>query len=107
MIPEPCQPPRECPMLHYRKTLTNVAHADTPTTCTDPSSKSVIAPVAACPMQYTVELTLEEIYFGCLKKVTHKRKVLLDNGEYLEEPRTLTIDVKPGLPSGTRFVFEG
>lgn len=54
-----------------------------------------------------MELTLEEIYFGCLKKVTHKRKVLLENGEYFEEPRTLTIDVKPGLPSGTRFVFEG
>mmetsp|Transcript_5049 Transcript_5049/g.10956 ORF Transcript_5049/g.10956 Transcript_5049/m.10956 type:complete len:346 (-) Transcript_5049:616-1653(-) len=56
---------------------------------------------------YTVELTLEEIYHGCLKKVTHKRKVLLESGEYMEEPRTLTIDVKPGLPSGTRFVFEG
>jgi hypothetical protein len=57
--------------------------------------------------QYTVELTLEEIYHGCLKKVTHKRKVLQDNGDYFEEARTLTIDVKPGLPSGTRFVFEG
>ncbi|KAJ9528325.1 hypothetical protein QJQ45_014309 [Haematococcus lacustris] len=56
---------------------------------------------------YTVELSLEELYFGCLKKVTHKRKVLLEGGEYLEEPRTLTIDVKPGLPTGTRFVFEG
>ncbi|KAF5832029.1 radial spoke protein 16 [Dunaliella salina] len=56
---------------------------------------------------YTVELTLEEIYFGCLKKVTHKRKVLHENGECTEEQRTLTIDVKSGLPSGTRFVFEG
>ena len=58
-------------------------------------------------MQYTVEMTLEEIYHGCLKKVSHKRKVLLESGEYIEEPRFLTIDVKPGLPSGTRFVFEG
>ncbi len=58
-------------------------------------------------MQYSVELTLEEIFHGCLKKVTHKRKVMLENGEYMEELRTLTIDVKPGLPSGTRFVFEG
>ncbi|GAX80192.1 hypothetical protein CEUSTIGMA_g7630.t1 [Chlamydomonas eustigma] len=55
---------------------------------------------------YTVELTLEEIYHGCLKKVSHKRKVLLENGEYTEENRFLTIDVKPGLPTGTRFVFE-
>lgn len=56
---------------------------------------------------HAVELTLEEIFHGCLKKVTHKRKVLLENGEYIEETRNLTIDVKPGLPSGTRFVFEG
>ncbi len=39
--------------------------------------------------------------------MTHKRKVLLENGEYVEEPRFLTIDGKPGLPSGTRFVFDG
>ncbi len=58
-------------------------------------------------VQYTVDLTLEEVYHGCLKKVMHKRKVLLEDGTYVEEPRTLTIDVKPGLPSGTRFLFEG
>jgi DnaJ family protein B protein 13 len=34
-------------------------------------------------------------------------QVLLENGEYMEEPRYLTINVKAGLPSGTRFVFEG
>ncbi|GIL70116.1 hypothetical protein Vretimale_3382 [Volvox reticuliferus] len=56
---------------------------------------------------YPLELTLEEIFHGCLKKVTHKRKVLLFSGEYTEEERTLTVDVKPGLPTGTRFVFEG
>ncbi len=54
-----------------------------------------------------MDLTLEEIYFGCMKKVTHKRKVLHESGECTEEMRTLTIDVKSGLPSGTRFVFEG
>ena len=42
-----------------------------------------------------------------MKKVSHKRKVLLESGDYNEELRFLTIDVKPGLPSGTRFVFEG
>jgi len=64
-------------------------------------------PVVGKNKVYTVEMTLEEIYHGCLKKVSHKRKVLLESGEYIEEPRFLTIDVKPGLPSGTRFVFEG
>ncbi len=57
--------------------------------------------------QYPLELTLEEIYHGCLKRVTHRRKVLLFTGEYTEEERHLTVDVKPGLPTGTRFVFEG
>lgn len=56
---------------------------------------------------YTVELTLEEIFHGCLKKVTHTRKILGTDGKVTEELRTLTIDVKPGLPDGTRFVFEG
>ncbi|MEW5299466.1 MAG: hypothetical protein WDW36_002481 [Sanguina aurantia] len=56
---------------------------------------------------YAVELTLEEIFHGCLKKLQHRRKVLHADGEYSEEIRTLTIDVKPGLPTGTRFVFEG
>eukprot|EP00798_Chlamydomonas_sp_ICE-L_P016770 gene16770-23045_t len=60
-----------------------------------------------CLKKYAVELTLEEIFHGCLKKVTHKRKVLLEGGEYSEETRHLTIDIKAGLPSGTRFVFEG
>jgi hypothetical protein len=27
-------------------------------------------------IQYTVDLTLEEVYHGCLKRVTHKRKVI-------------------------------
>lgn len=54
-----------------------------------------------------MELTLEEVFHGCLKKVSHKRKILNDDGSYEEEQRTLTIDIKPGLPSGTRFLFEG
>jgi hypothetical protein len=59
------------------------------------------------PVQHDVELTLEEIYHGCSKKVTHTRKTLLESGRIQEEERTLVIDAKPGLPEGTRFVFEG
>jgi hypothetical protein len=57
--------------------------------------------------QHDVELTLEEIYHGCSKKVTHTRKILYESGRIQEEERTLVIDAKPGLPDGTRFVFEG
>uniref|UniRef100_A0A7S0V4F8 J domain-containing protein n=1 Tax=Polytomella parva TaxID=51329 RepID=A0A7S0V4F8_9CHLO len=55
---------------------------------------------------YPLELTLEEIFHGCLKRVKHKRMVQKDDIT-IEEDRELTIDVKPGMPSGTRFIFEG
>lgn len=64
-------------------------------------------PVKGKSRMFPLELTLEEIFHGCLKRVAHKRKVLLVTGEYMEEERSLTVDVKPGLPTGTRFVFEG
>ncbi|GMH42950.1 hypothetical protein BSKO_10872 [Bryopsis sp. KO-2023] len=57
---------------------------------------------------YDVVLSLEEIYHGCTKKVTHVRKTTDALGVVVEsEERELTIDVKPGLPDGTIFVFEG
>lgn len=59
------------------------------------------------PPQYPLALSLEEVFHGCIKQVAHVRKTLLENGEVLEEPRTLSIDIKPGLPDGTCFVFEG
>nr|AAV87177.1 radial spoke protein 16 [Chlamydomonas reinhardtii] len=71
------------------------------------SMTSEEAPARGKNKVYPLELTLEEIFHGCLKKVAHKRKVLLFSGEYVEEERQLTVDVKPGLPTGTRFVFEG
>ena len=56
---------------------------------------------------HPVELTLEEVYHGCLKKVTFQRRKLLPDETVETENRQLIIDVKPGLPDGTRFVFEG
>lgn len=41
--------------------------------CTAPTA--LYCPTAVPPVQYTVELSLEEIYHGCLKKVVHTRKV--------------------------------
>ena len=58
-------------------------------------------------LQYDVEATLEEIYHGCLKKITHVRKVVDEEGRTKSESHELTIDVHPGLPDGTLFVFEG
>ena len=55
---------------------------------------------------HPVRLTLEEVYHGCLKKVIFQRRKLLPDQSIETEDRQLVIDVKPGLPDGTRFVFE-
>lgn len=56
---------------------------------------------------HPVQLTLEEVYHGCLKKVMFQRKKLEVGDIVTTEERELVIDVRPGLPDGTRFVFEG
>ena len=56
---------------------------------------------------HPVELTLEEVYHGCLKKVTYQRRRITVDDRMEVENRVLTIDIKPGLPEDTRFVFEG
>ena len=56
---------------------------------------------------HPVKLTLEELYHGCLKKVVFQRKKLIADDNVATEERELVIDVRPGLPDGTRFVFEG
>ena len=56
---------------------------------------------------HPVKLTLEEVYFGCLKRVTFQRRKIGATGDMEVEHREVTIDVKPGSPEGTCFVFEG
>ncbi|KAK9814290.1 hypothetical protein WJX72_003517 [[Myrmecia] bisecta] len=56
---------------------------------------------------YTVAVSLEEVYHGCTKKVQHTRKVLQASGGLQTVDSELVIDVRAGLPNGTRFVFEG
>lgn len=55
---------------------------------------------------YDFFLTLEEVYHGVMKQVTHTRRVLQPDGATEVQERELTIDVKPGLPDGTQFVFQ-
>ena len=56
---------------------------------------------------HALPLTLEEVYHGCLKKVHFQRRRVGAANELEAEERELTVDVKPGLPDGTCFVFEG
>ena len=56
---------------------------------------------------HAVQLTLEEVFFGCLKRVSFQRRRIAASGDMEVEVREVTIDVKPGAPEGTCFVFEG
>lgn len=61
---------------------------------------------------FTIELSLEEVYYGVVKHVKHKRKLLVDDSNTGERKMKtewveLTIDVPAGSLNGTQFVFEG
>ena len=44
-------------------------------------------------LQHSLLLTLEEMYHGCVKKVTHERQVVKADGTSATEQRELSIDV--------------
>ncbi|KAK4370455.1 hypothetical protein RND71_009930 [Anisodus tanguticus] len=64
------------------------------------------------PTEKTLECTLEELCFGCVKKMKVTRDAITDNGQgftllLTEEEEVLTIKVKPGWTKGTKITFEG
>lgn len=54
-----------------------------------------------------ISVTFEEVYHGCLKKVKHLQKIVGENDIIDTREFELAIDVKPGSPNGTRYVFDG
>ncbi|CAN0892350.1 DnaJ homolog subfamily B member 13, partial [Linum grandiflorum] len=58
------------------------------------------------PVQKNLECTLEELFFGCTKKVKVTRDVLTDRGQIVQEEEVLSIQVKPGWKRGTKITFE-
>ncbi|KAG6608044.1 DnaJ-like subfamily B member 13, partial [Cucurbita argyrosperma subsp. argyrosperma] len=59
------------------------------------------------PIEKQLECTLEELCFGCIKKIKVTRDVILNTGQAIEEEETVTIRVKPGWTKGTKITFEG
>lgn len=59
------------------------------------------------PIEKQLECTLEELCFGCMKKIKVTRDILSITGQAIEEEETLTIKVKPGWKKGTKITFEG
>ncbi|KAJ1388131.1 HSP40/DnaJ peptide-binding [Sesbania bispinosa] len=59
------------------------------------------------PIERKLECTLEELCYGCKKKVKITRDVLTDTGGIVQEEELLTIKVQPGWKRGTKITFEG
>ena len=57
------------------------------------------------PIERKVDLSLEEMFHGCTKKMKISRKVLSPEGTTSNEDKILTIDVKPGWKAGTKITF--
>ncbi|CAN1234354.1 DnaJ homolog subfamily B member 13 [Linum perenne] len=58
------------------------------------------------PVLKNLECTLEELCYGCTKKVNVTRDVLTDRGQIVQEEEELSIQVKPGWRRGTKITFE-
>ncbi|CAI9769303.1 unnamed protein product [Fraxinus pennsylvanica] len=59
------------------------------------------------PTGKKLECTLEELLYGCVKKIKITRDVISNPGFIIKEEETLTINVKPGWRKGTKITFEG
>ncbi|KAF2296711.1 hypothetical protein GH714_001378 [Hevea brasiliensis] len=65
-------------------------------------------------VQKDLECTLEELCYGCMKKIKVTRDVLTNTGfvlmslrQIIQEEEILIINVKPGWKKGTKITFEG
>ena len=56
------------------------------------------------PVEHKLNLTLEELYSGCTKKMKISRQVQSGSGSSKED-KILFVDVKPGWKSGTKVTF--
>ena len=58
------------------------------------------------PMVYNLELSLEQLYNGCTKKLKIRRMVEDESGRGYEEEKVIRVDVKAGWKAGTKLTFE-
>lgn len=68
------------------------------------NSSGLLKPPA---VEKKLECTLEELCYGCQKKIKITRDVVKHNGIIVKEEELLTIRVKPGWKKGTKITFEG
>jgi DnaJ family protein B protein 4 len=77
------------------------------TSGTSGSRSSSASQVSQDPsIQQTIQVTLEELFQGCTKKLKITKKVADEQkGTVKQEDKILSLDVKPGWKSGTKVTF--
>jgi len=56
-------------------------------------------------VEHTLNLTLEELYSGCTKKMKISRNVVSGGNQTKKEEKIVSVDVKPGWKAGTKITF--
>lgn len=66
------------------------------------------APTKCPPIEHTLNLTLEELYKGTVKKVRVTRNRLVSDGgnAVREEAKTFEVPIKPGYKPGTKITYD-
>eukprot|EP00301_Raphidiophrys_heterophryoidea_P016677 c26297_g1_i1.p1 GENE.c26297_g1_i1~~c26297_g1_i1.p1 ORF type:complete len:304 (-),score=55.46 c26297_g1_i1:387-1256(-) len=67
----------------------------------------VDTPVAPAPVQHRLPCSLEDLYFGCVKKMKVSKRLVDATGKSYPIEKILTISIKPGWRRGTKITFEG
>jgi DnaJ family protein B protein 4 len=68
-------------------------------------SKRPRAPQQDPPIEYTLCVTLEELFTGCTKKMKISRRVLNPDGTTTSQAKVVSIDIKPGWKAGTKITY--
>ncbi|XP_050365637.1 uncharacterized protein LOC126784199 [Argentina anserina] len=68
------------------------------------NSSGMLKPPA---IEKQLECTMEELCFGCSKKMKVIRVIVKETGQMAQEEELVTINVKPGWKKGTKITFEG
>ena len=63
------------------------------------------APQQDPPIEYTLCVTLEELFTGCTKKMKISRRVLNPDGTTTSQAKVLSINIKPGWKAGTKITY--
>ena len=57
------------------------------------------------PIEYPLNVSLEELFSGCTKKIKISRKLLNPDGTSSQETKFLTVDIKRGWKAGTKITY--